>query len=199
MNESVLTAAQILDAAEQVLRRYGPAKTTVVDVARALDVSHGSIYRHFPSKAALRDAVATRWLHRVSKPLLPIVKESGPAPERLRRWFDTLMAIKRAKILDDPELFATYHGMIKESPETVEAHVEELVAQITGIIADGVKRGEFAVDDPRRAAEALFNATTRFHNPMHATEWRHPDIDADFDALWRLLIAGLQAGATAEA
>ena len=28
----------ILDAAEQVLRRHGPAKTTVVDVARALGV-----------------------------------------------------------------------------------------------------------------------------------------------------------------
>ena len=45
-----------------MLRRFGPAKTTVVDVARALDVSHGSVYRHFPSKAALRDAVTERWL-----------------------------------------------------------------------------------------------------------------------------------------
>ena len=194
MNESVLTAEQILDAAEQVLRRYGPAKTTVVDVARALNVSHGSIYRHFPSKAALRDAVANRWLHRVSKPLRAIVEEGSPAPQRLRRWFDALMAIKRAKILDDPELFATYHGMIMESPETVDAHIEELVAQVTEIIADGVKRGEFATPDPRRTAEALFQATIRFHNPMHAAEWRDPHIDADFDALWNLVTAGLVVG-----
>ena len=52
----VLTAEAILDTAEQVLRRYGPGKATVVDVARALNVSHGSVYRHFPNKAALRDA-----------------------------------------------------------------------------------------------------------------------------------------------
>ena len=32
-----LTAESILDTAEEVLRRFGPAKTTVVDVARALD------------------------------------------------------------------------------------------------------------------------------------------------------------------
>jgi AcrR family transcriptional regulator len=50
----VLTREDILSAAEEVLRRYGPAKTNVVDVARALNVSHGTVYRHFPSKAALR-------------------------------------------------------------------------------------------------------------------------------------------------
>src|SRR5690349_10346989 len=117
MNDSVLTVERILDAAEEVLRRYGPAKTTVVDVARALGVSHGSVYRHFPSKAALRDAVAERWLAAVSDPLEAIAAETGPAPERLRRWFDLLIATKRGRALDDPELFATYHELAAESRE----------------------------------------------------------------------------------
>jgi AcrR family transcriptional regulator len=60
MSDGPLTAEQILEASEDVLRRFGPAKATVVDVARELGVSHGSVYRHFPSKAALRDAVAER-------------------------------------------------------------------------------------------------------------------------------------------
>lgn len=67
-----LSAERILDTAEEVLRRFGPAKATVLDVARALGVSHGSVYRHFPSKAALRAAVAERWLARVSTPLVEI-------------------------------------------------------------------------------------------------------------------------------
>ena len=67
MTEAVLTQERILETAEDVLRRFGPAKATVVDVARALDVSHGSVYRHFLSKAALRDAVAERWLARISR------------------------------------------------------------------------------------------------------------------------------------
>jgi len=193
MNESVLTAEQILDAAEQVLRRYGPAKTTVVDVARALDVSHGSIYRHFPSKAALRDAVAARWLHRVSAPLAAIAAQKGPAPARLRRWFDTLIATKRAKVLDDPELFATYHALAVEAGDVVDEHVRELVAQVARILADGVKDGSFAVADPAQAARSLFQATARFHHPLHAAEWSSPQVDADFDSLWALLMAGLTA------
>src|SRR5437879_2663848 len=67
MNETVvLTPERILEVTEDVLRRFGLAKATVVDVARALDVSHGSVYRHFPSKASRRDAVAKRWLDRAS-------------------------------------------------------------------------------------------------------------------------------------
>ena len=39
MNENVvLTPERILEVTEDVLRRYGLAKATVVDVARALDV-----------------------------------------------------------------------------------------------------------------------------------------------------------------
>jgi AcrR family transcriptional regulator len=44
MNETmVLTPERILEVTEDVLRRFGLAKATVVDVARALDVSHGSV------------------------------------------------------------------------------------------------------------------------------------------------------------
>jgi AcrR family transcriptional regulator len=59
---AALDADVILAATEDVLRRYGPSKATVLDVARVLGVSHASVYRYFPSKAALRDAVTRRWL-----------------------------------------------------------------------------------------------------------------------------------------
>jgi len=191
--EATLTSERILDAAEEVLRRFGPAKATVVDVARALGVSHGSVYRHYASKAELRDAVAARWLTRVSDPLEAIAVEDGPALPRLRRWFDALFAIKRRKVLDDPELFATYHAIALESREVVRAHVEHLVRQLTRIIADGAASGELRVADPAAAARAVFDATSRFHNPAHAAEWRDPAIDASFEGVWSLLVAGLRA------
>ena len=72
MTEATSAQADI-EAAEEVLRRFGPAN--VVDVARALGVSHGSVYRHFPSKAALRDAVTERWLAEISGPLEGVATE----------------------------------------------------------------------------------------------------------------------------
>lgn len=194
MNDSVLTAERILDAAEEVLRRYGPAKATVVDVARFLDVSHGTIYRHFSSKVALRDAVAERWLHRVSQPLAVIVEEPSSAVERLHRWLVQLMTLKRQKVLDDPEMFATYSAIAEEAREVVQAHVDELVGQLTQIIESGVSRKEFKVADSYQTARAVFSATIRFHHPMHVKEWSNPDIDTDFTEVWSLLLVGLIKG-----
>jgi AcrR family transcriptional regulator len=163
----VLTREQILDAAEDVLRRYGPAKANVVDVARALNVSHGSVYRHFPSKAALREAVAERFLDAMSAPLADV--------DDPKAWFDTLIATKRAKAAEDPELFATYVALAHESGDVVKRHVDHLVGQLTDLVGD------------ERTARALFLATARFHDPRHAASWGEPGIDDDFEAVWELL------------
>ncbi|MEH2136762.1 TetR family transcriptional regulator [Nostoc sp.] len=191
MNDSPLTPERILDAAEEVLRRYGLAKATVVDVARFLEVSHGTIYRHFPSKAALRDAVAERWLHRVSTPLAAIAQEPGSARERLHRWFEQLMTLKRQKVLKEPELFATYSAITQEARGVVEAHIAELLRQVAQIVESGISTNEFRVTDPQAAAKAVLQATVRFHHPAHASEWSDPDIDTDFAQVWRLILAGL--------
>jgi AcrR family transcriptional regulator len=122
MNEAVvLTPERILEVTEDVLRRFGLAKATVVDVARALDVSHGSVYRHFPSKASLRDAVAKRWLERVNAPLEKIAEAAGPAPARLERWLRALCATKQRKVCDDPEMFATYLTLAREARAVFDA------------------------------------------------------------------------------
>jgi AcrR family transcriptional regulator len=192
MSETILTPKRILDHAEDVLRRFGPAKATVVDVARSLGVSHGSVYRHFPSKMALRDAVAERWLARVSAPLAAIAAEDGPAPERLRLWLTRLSTEKRRMASQDPELFDTFHAIATEARGVVTEHLRILAAQISQIIESGIQRNEFATTDTAVAGRAVLQATARFHHPMHAMEWSDPNIDADYDAVIILILRGLQ-------
>ncbi len=191
-----LTADQILAASEDVLRRYGPAKATVVDVARELGVSHGSVYRHFPSKAALRDAVAERWLAGVSEPLAAIAERSGSPKKRLRDWLDQLVSAKQGRARDDPELFATYVQIANESREVITRHVDTLVAQLARIIADGIDQRTFGVQDPAASARAVFDATSRFHNPANAGSWTDPEAKADYEQVRALVVDGLMPKAT---
>ena len=192
MNEAVvLTPERILEVTEDVLRRYGLAKATVVDVARALDVSHGSVYRHFPSKASLREAVAKRWLDRVKAPLEKIAQEPGPAPAKLERWLRALFAAKYKKVCDDPEMFATYLTLAREACAAVKAHKESLVDQVAHIITEGVEQGAFEVADAKTSARAIFDATIRYHHPAHSEEWSDPALPARIDALLTLLLRGL--------
>ncbi|MCI3269812.1 TetR family transcriptional regulator [Streptomyces cylindrosporus] len=189
-----LTAERILAATEEVLRRHGPAKATVVDVARALGVSHGSVYRHFRTKAALREAVTKRWLDRTTELLAEIAGATDRDPEaRLREWLAALFAAKRRKAGGDPELFATYSVLVGDAGEAVSAHIAELTGQLATIVRDGVQAGTFAVDDPQTAAHAVFQATARFHDPNYAKEWERPGVLGEFEALVDLLVRGLRA------
>lgn len=193
MAAETLTRDRVLDAAEETLRRFGPGKTTVVDVARALGVSHGTVYRHFASKAELLDAVLGRWLSRMNPPLTAIVESPGPAGGRLWQWLTTLMRLKHDKARTDPDLFAAYALLAAEARDVVPAHVGELVAQVTRIVADGVEHGEFAPGDPAVIARSVLDATTRFHHPAHAGEWAAGSVEQSFEALWNLLLLGLCA------
>jgi len=188
------TRERILAAAEELLRRHGLAKTTVVDVARALDMSHANVYRHFASKTELQDAVAQRWLQKIMAPLREIVAEKSSAAERLERWVLTLAAQKRAKVLNDPELFAAYHAVAQAARAVVEAHLAELNQHLATIIRDGVATGAFKVKDAEIAATAVLNATARFHHPYHVKESGGRDTSDEIRAVMKLVLAGLRAG-----
>ncbi|NLU71577.1 TetR/AcrR family transcriptional regulator [Streptomyces sp. HNM0575] len=195
MVSEALTSERILEATEDVLRRYGPAKATVVDVARTLGVSHGSVYRHFRTKSALREAVTQRWLDRTSEQLAPVVDGSEPPEERLDRWLTRLFETKRHKAGDDPELFATYTVLTAELSSVVERHIGDLVGQLARIIEDGRRKGVFnkeLVGTSTETARAVFHATARFHDPAYAAEWTRRDIEADFTAVRTVILQGLR-------
>jgi AcrR family transcriptional regulator len=186
-----LTRDRILATAEDVIRRFGPAKATVVDVARALGVSHAAVYRHVATKAELRDLVVGRWVEETMAPLRAIADRPGPAPKRLRQLFDALIAIKRRRAAEDPELFAAYRTLAADVQSLVGAHVDELVGLAAMIIRSGVEEGTFRTLDPVAAGRAVLIATSRFHHPVHAAEWVDPAIDAEYDDVWQLLMDGL--------
>ena len=186
---------RILDAAEAVLRRHGPARTTVVDVAKALGQSHASLYRDFASKAELIDAMLRRWLEAVTAPLGAIAHDPGPIPaaDRLRAWLLTLHRAKVRKVTADPEHFAAYHAIAQGAHAVVADHVGQLTGQIATIVAAGVASGEFAPTDPARTSVALLAATARFHHPALLVAGP-PPTEEDLSDVVDLLLAGLRAG-----
>ena len=189
--ELPLTRDRIVATAQDVLRRFGPEKATVVDVARALGVSHAAVYRHVKTKAELRDLVVQRWVDEMMPPLRALVAGTGPAPERLRQLFDALIAAKRRRAAADPELFTAYQSLSAETQSVPAAHLDELVRLGAAVIRSGVEEGTFRHVDPVAASRAVLFATSRFHHPAHAMEWTNPKLDKVYDDVWRILMEGL--------
>src|SRR5580698_1751134 len=113
--DAPLTRDRILAAAEDVIRRFGPEKATVVDVARALGVSHAAVYKHIATKAELRDLVVGRFAEATMPALRAIAAQTGSAPQRIRALVDALIAGKRRWASDDPELFAAYRTLAADA------------------------------------------------------------------------------------
>lgn len=182
----------ILDTTTDLLRRYGPDKTSVVDVAKALGVTHGSLYRYYPDKAALFDAVIQRWLDELSRPLPAVAARQSAADSRLKEWLLTLIKIKQTSAQKDPEMFAKYYQIAEGAHKVIGEHIKDMVNQVAGIISDGNKAGIFQVKDPGHTAVSIIHATAYYHHPYHVLQRIGHPYETESSKLVDILIDGLR-------
>src|SRR5262249_53536022 len=79
------TRARIMDTAEALFRRLGFAKTAVADIAAELKMSPANVYRFFPSKNAIVEAICQRCLGELEDRAWAVARSRGPAAERIER------------------------------------------------------------------------------------------------------------------
>src|SRR3989442_13372529 len=79
------TRGRIIETAEALFRRLGFAKTAVADIAAELAMSPGNVYRVFPSKNAVVEAICQRCLAELEEKARAGARSRGPAAARLER------------------------------------------------------------------------------------------------------------------
>ena len=79
-NQRLLRAQRILDAAAQLLQRWGYSRVTVDDIAKHAGVGKGTVYLHWPNREALFLAVLQRELIQAMADVTPILRDH---PEEL--------------------------------------------------------------------------------------------------------------------
>ncbi len=131
---------RLLDAAEQCLARWGPAKTTLADIAAEAGVSRTTVYRHLGSRTDLLVAMTLRRMERGQRTVdelfadLPFAERLAELLLRGRDW---------VRSLDQPELarqFAT-------DPALVEASRRNYRAWLGRVAARGELRSDVELDE----------------------------------------------------
>src|SRR5271165_6646416 len=82
------TRARILSEAKRLFRHYGYAKTTVADIAEACAMSSANVYRFFPSKSAINEAICGLIISKLEGQLCKIATSGGPASQRLTQFIE---------------------------------------------------------------------------------------------------------------
>lgn len=179
----------ILNATEEVIRRFGPDKANISDVAKSLKVSHAAIYRYFNGKAALWNAVTERWLTHLHATSNNILKEDSPADIKLFHLLEGFAEAKRRSATNDPEMFANYIKLAQSSMEVIEKSKQEGIHRIEKIIVQGITEGIFFTEFPHHAARAVYLATSVF---IYPNSFEDPDRKQNIEAVVNLLISGLK-------
>jgi AcrR family transcriptional regulator len=169
---------QLLDVATRVFASAN-AEPSMRAIAREAGVGIGTLYRHFPTRESLVDAVYRDQVARLTAGAGELLAQLPP-PAALRRWMDLF-----------GNWIATKNGMLDtllamiESGEIAHAQTRtELLAAIDGILdagrATGELRADVTADDIAASLIGIFSVA------------RLPEQDARAGRLLNILMDGLR-------
>ncbi|WP_395443910.1 TetR family transcriptional regulator [Caulobacter sp. UC70_42] len=165
-----LSTSSILEAAKAQVRRFGETKTNMVDIGRALGVSHAALYRLFRSKSAIMDAIVDEAMRDEEALAAAHIEADGPAAERLLAMLLNLHRRKRERFVGDREIHDLYRRILVERPDMIAAYAERMTTLIARLIAQAVERGEWKVDDIDIASGVVRDAVTGYIHPAFVAQ-----------------------------
>lgn len=148
---------RILRAAERLFLHYGPAKTTMADIARTVGVGVGSLYLDFTSKEQIVSELAAEKSRFVAGRMRDAARAASAAPERVAAAL-TGRVLALLELASDGEHACDLMRCSKSRDFTLG---EEPRAVLRELLEQGASCGELAVDDPDRVidtVEAAFGA-----------------------------------------
>ena len=146
------------------IRRFGAGRATVVSIAAAAGMTHANVYRYFPSKTALFDAVSTDWLKRLEDMLRNISDAPDPAHDKLERMVLSLARAYRDKAEAETAVFELFAGAFLAGRQPPRRHRARLAELFGRVIEEGASTGGFLLP-ASRAASLIFDGLYRFLSP----------------------------------
>ena len=83
---------RIVEVAREVFREQG-YDASLDEVAKRAGVGAGTLYRHFPARENLLDAIMQSWVDRVDEATDKALAHEGPPRELLLGWFSAYVAL----------------------------------------------------------------------------------------------------------
>lgn len=195
---SLPTAGRILAIAADHVRRFGFERTTVVGVAREANMTHANVYRYFPSKAAMADALTAEWLRGVEALLVEAADAPDPADDKLERLLVALASAHRDRMETEPNLFSLYVEAWQAMRGVARKHRARVRTLVDRVVEEGAGSDAFLVRRRDRAVTLVFDATFRFVHPVAVRldhEAPRKVWDERLAMVVKIVLRGLKSGA----
>ncbi|MBI3183074.1 MAG: TetR/AcrR family transcriptional regulator [Myxococcales bacterium] len=159
------TREEILEAAIKLFARRGILATTMSELAKAIRMTPGALYWHFPTKEDLLLSAIEELHQRYIREFVDLLSEGRklPARQQLEGFFERTQSFLRYH-----REYGIFFGMVAaeaaETNERVAAALRDALLTYTQVVAGIIKHGqnktgEFRRDlDPQTLAHALMGA-----------------------------------------
>lgn len=185
---------RIVQAAIRLYRAIGHRKTTVADIASGASMSPANIYRFFPSRRAVEEAVVEGLLGKVCADA-GIKVGSGAPGERLEAAFWRIFQHHERRLVHDAKL----HELVVTAGEAnwpvVVSHADKVRGLVRSIIAAGQASGEFRAGSPTALARCTCEAMGAYLDPSRT---RTTAGRAAFDEMMSFCSGALRSPAPAQ-
>lgn len=181
------TRARIIAVAEESFRRVGYAKTTVADIAQALEMSPANVYRFFPSKAAINDAILMRMLSEIEELAWKQARRSGPALDRIEMIGLETHRFCRNNCLHEQRLHDMVAAGFEENWPSIKRFVERFEAILEGVVREGLAAGEIVALEPAEITRAIKTMLAPFMHPVIIAQCADDDLEGDLRRVMRML------------
>jgi AcrR family transcriptional regulator len=138
--DAVRNRERVLEAAKVVFSAGG-AEASLEAVAKQAGVGIGTLYRHFPTREALYEAVYRREVEQLGE-LADVLKDEAKPVDALRRWISSNIEFVATKKGMAAALALAAHG----SPELHSFSFERLTQAVRVLLDRAVKAGDIRAD-----------------------------------------------------
>ncbi|HEX9471557.1 MAG TPA: TetR/AcrR family transcriptional regulator [Bradyrhizobium sp.] len=147
--DAVRNRERVLEAAKTVFSAGGP-EASLEAVAKRAGVGIGTLYRHFPTREALFEAVYRREVQQLVE--LAEALKSEPSPvDALRRWLRSNVELVATKKGMSAALQLAVHGSSELYAHTFERLTKAVGALLDRAVAAGEIRSDISPEDLLRA------------------------------------------------
>ena len=188
------TRARILTEAERLFRHYGYGKTTIADISEACGMSAANVYRFFPSKSALMEAICSRIIADMERRIVEIVRMDAPASRRLTLLIQEIHRHTMENLIDHRKVHEMVVVAMEEQWMAIRSHIDRITAHIATLIRDGIARGEFPAKNVERTAKAVHTAIICFCHPAMVAQKLDDESRVTPEEMAAFLIGALKSG-----
>jgi len=185
--------AEIVAAALQLARATSPPLITTADLAAAVGVSQGAVFRHFANK----DAIWTAVMQWVRTQLLAALDDAAAAATQPLPALEAVFKAHLRFVVAHPGVPRIIFHELQHPGETavkreVRALLQAYRALLLRLLGEAARRGELAAGVDPEAAAALFVGAVQGLVMQSMAAGRPIPLKTGADAVFSLLLRGLR-------